>query len=1002
MQAPTEAFRAQQEAATARFAERADARSANVVALERGGGLAEVNSPDRLARRLDRLSRYYAGERMPTTPEQVPTAAPTEVIDAALERVTTAPPEPAAQGTPATPTNAEKVAEMVGAALEAMAEEGEDEPAAAAAPADERAGVALEKIIGTADFLDIRYLEAGVAAARAVCRIDIRDARGREIGYGTGSLVSPRLLLTNHHVLADAEVARRSGAEFDFQDGVDGQPLQATMFGLDPEAFFVADRERDFALVAVAAGEDALARFGVNPLIEAEGKAVVGEFVTIVQHPGGRKKQISLRENRIVDWLEFFLHYQADTEPGSSGSPVFNDQWEIVALHHASVPDRQRTEFGGFLNEGVRASRILKFVHAQSLPSEQQALADALRLPEQIRLPAARAPAAVTTPLPASAPANVAKETVSQAAQEVRITVPLEVSVRLGTPTTAPAVAASTPAVPPDRATVAGGRGVAAEPPAGGTAGTRLRLLVEAPPDASEPKAAVKLAAERSLGPGPEGGRPLVAYLFEADAGTDPELGRFFEVVVGAPADGAAWDLAYALQRELPEGFTVEPDLPSSLGSPDPDQVSELEAAEAAGPHDWALTLVHAREAWALACDPGRSTRGAGISVGHPDTGYVLHEELEAAALDLARDKDVITGDDDATDPLERGRFPEFLQPGHGTRTGSVIAGRATGVLAGVAPEATLVPIRTVRSVVQVLDGDVAKAVDYARRAGCHVISMSLGGVGFSGLEQAINRAVREGLIVLAAAGNFVPFHLVCWPARYRNCLAVAAVNIGEKPWKHSSSGGKIVAAAPGESVWVPDLSHAAVPPVTTSSGTSFAVAHLAGAAACWLSFHGRERLLGLFGRENLQSAFVDTLRRSSRDVGTLPDGRFGAGILDLEALLRAELPSPSALPAFEEALEVPAVSGGDFYELFPDVPQATVDRRLAAALGVSEADAPDLVRRYGRELLHVVAEDRTLHEQLGRPDSPLESAQAAPLVSGRRLSLELAHAVGEARTPAA
>ena len=74
-----------------------------------------------------------------------------------------------------------------------------------------------------------------------------------------------------------------------------------------------------------------LAEFGFNRLTDDEGEGVVGDFVTIVQHPRGEKKQIALRENRIVDVLDSFLHYEADTEPGSSGSPVFDDRWQVSA-----------------------------------------------------------------------------------------------------------------------------------------------------------------------------------------------------------------------------------------------------------------------------------------------------------------------------------------------------------------------------------------------------------------------------------------------------------------------------------------------------------------------------------------------------------------------------------------------------------------------------------------------------------------------------------------------
>lgn len=84
-----------------------------------------------------------------------------------------------------------------------------------------------------------------------------------------------------------------------------------------------------------------LGPFGWNRLIEVEGKAVVGDCLSIIQHPGGELKQLALRENELVDVLEFHLHYLTDTGRGSSGSPVFNDQWEVVALHHSGVPKRE-------------------------------------------------------------------------------------------------------------------------------------------------------------------------------------------------------------------------------------------------------------------------------------------------------------------------------------------------------------------------------------------------------------------------------------------------------------------------------------------------------------------------------------------------------------------------------------------------------------------------------------------------------------------------------------
>ena len=232
------------------------------------------------------------------------------------------------------------------------------------------------KIVGTEDFLGVAYLAAGVRAARAVGRVVIRED-GQIAGFGTGSLVSPSLFLTNHHVLPSADVAEGSSVEFSFEDGLDGQPLTPVVVDLDPGRFFLADEDLDFALVAIGASPE-LADFGFNRLHEDEGDAAVGRFVTIVQHPGGEKKQIALRENRIVDVLDAFLHYEADTEPGSSGSPVFDDGWEVVALHHASVRAPDQVALGGFLNEGIRVSGLRQFITAQSFSDEQKALVDEL------------------------------------------------------------------------------------------------------------------------------------------------------------------------------------------------------------------------------------------------------------------------------------------------------------------------------------------------------------------------------------------------------------------------------------------------------------------------------------------------------------------------------------------------------------------------------------------------------------------------------------------------
>ena len=351
----------QNEAARRRIEERAAARSKHEEALASPSSLVQANTPERIAQRLDRITRYNAGDELPET---TPTASPEELLEQALER------NPAAV---AESTSAENL---------------------------------LEAIINTNDFVGTRYLDAGVAAARAVGRILVKDSRGRLVGYGTGSMISPHLMMTNHHVLDNAQAAAASQVEFDYQDGIDGSLLDVTTFDFDPDRFFIADEALDFAIVAVRAADDELGPFGFNRLIDSDGTALVGEFVTIVQHPRGNKKQVALRENRIVDRPESFLHYAADTEPGSSGSPVFNDQWEVVALHHASVRAPEHTEFGGVLNEGIRITAILGAVKDSELSAKQRALADAiLHPPTRKAQPLLATP--TVTPTPEASPISI-------------------------------------------------------------------------------------------------------------------------------------------------------------------------------------------------------------------------------------------------------------------------------------------------------------------------------------------------------------------------------------------------------------------------------------------------------------------------------------------------------------------------------------------------------------------------------------------------------------------
>ncbi|MFH9587431.1 trypsin-like serine peptidase [Streptomyces luteogriseus] len=280
---------------------------------------------------------------------------------------------------------------------------------------------ANERIIDLSNELQAwSFLPRGVRAGATVARIT-RRRDGRELPHGTGFLVSPRLLMTNHHVLPDESFARTCFAEFNAQVTADNLPDTVVRMELDPGTFFTADRRLDFALVAVKPAQDGPAPgeiFGWNRLSVQLGKLVLGEKVNIIGHPSGRLKEIALRDNAVLVRLDDFVHYTTDTEPGNSGSPVFNDQWEVVALHHSGVP--KKDDQGRVLrkdgrpwqqgdgddaiewvaNEGVRISSILKHLAGLELDPARRALLTEMGPDTGLDQAMATAP-----PLPAAAPA---------------------------------------------------------------------------------------------------------------------------------------------------------------------------------------------------------------------------------------------------------------------------------------------------------------------------------------------------------------------------------------------------------------------------------------------------------------------------------------------------------------------------------------------------------------------------------------------------------------------
>jgi V8-like Glu-specific endopeptidase len=203
----------------------------------------------------------------------------------------------------------------------------------------------LEKVLGSARYRSLRWYQTGLERCRAVARIETAN----EDGIGTGFVVAGRalhealpetVLVTNGHVVpealdpADAVVVFR-GLDSDgtrqrfrvvrswWYEPSDSPGLDTTVLELDACPAAVAPVPLARRLPNLAALDPPRAY--------------------LIGHPRGLEQpQFSLQDNLLLDYDETLLHYRSPTEGGSSGSPVFNSDWQLIGVHHAGGFDRPR------------------------------------------------------------------------------------------------------------------------------------------------------------------------------------------------------------------------------------------------------------------------------------------------------------------------------------------------------------------------------------------------------------------------------------------------------------------------------------------------------------------------------------------------------------------------------------------------------------------------------------------------------------------------------------
>ncbi|MEJ7766632.1 MAG: serine protease [Chitinophagaceae bacterium] len=216
-----------------------------------------------------------------------------------------------------------------------------------------------EKNFGNNVFIDFKSYKKGYSCCESVARI----GRFTQKGDGTGFLLMASefderlqdeyVLVTNAHVVSEDSVVRMNlGALHPDEAIIIFEALDRNEeFKIGSILFYSSPIDLDVTVIRFAPDElkrvkklvknvtpykvsKVLPVTNVNPLANPR--------LYVIGHPKGGPLQFSMQDNLLLDYQEPLIHYRTPTEGGSSGSPVFNQQWELIGLHHAGKKDMKK------------------------------------------------------------------------------------------------------------------------------------------------------------------------------------------------------------------------------------------------------------------------------------------------------------------------------------------------------------------------------------------------------------------------------------------------------------------------------------------------------------------------------------------------------------------------------------------------------------------------------------------------------------------------------------
>jgi len=209
----------------------------------------------------------------------------------------------------------------------------------------------LEIAIGEDDTLEVRFLHRGSAASSSVAKLLVHRHFGGQpaflagnkpdLALGTGWLIAPRLMITNHHVVNARLPLEPAATQVDFDRQGAATKVQFDFFSDHPAmqethtvGCVASDPALDFALLRLdpTAPDRPPLQLRTAPLTRPMDREL-RDRVNVLQHPDGRPMRLGFRNNFVVSGTESRLSYLTDTAGGSSGSPICDDEWFVAALH---------------------------------------------------------------------------------------------------------------------------------------------------------------------------------------------------------------------------------------------------------------------------------------------------------------------------------------------------------------------------------------------------------------------------------------------------------------------------------------------------------------------------------------------------------------------------------------------------------------------------------------------------------------------------------------------